>query len=129
MRKIFACVFLLVAPLLGQARLGTGEAAAGATGPAFEASLGYVYLSMATPSQRVGLTGLDGNGLVRFASRWGATVDATYVGAGNVLGTGHSGECPELSGWSRILSGGARADGDLHPRPGRRQLGRQRGPC
>ena len=91
MRRIFACLFLLVAPLLAQTRSRTGEAAAGATGPAFEASLGYVYLSMATPSQRVGLTGLDGNGLVRFASRWGATVDATYVGAGNVLGTGHSG--------------------------------------
>ena len=91
MRRIFACVFLLVAPLLAQARLGTGEAAAGATGPAFEASLGYAYLSMDTPSQRVGLTGLDANGLVRFASRWGATVDSTYARTGNVLGTGHSG--------------------------------------
>ena len=91
MRRIFACVVLLVAPLLAQAHLGTGEPAAGATGPAFEASLGYVYLSMATPSQRVGLTGLDANGLVRFATRWGATVDSTYAFAGNVLGTGHSG--------------------------------------
>jgi len=91
MRRIFACVFLLVAPLLAQAHLGTGEPAAGATGPAFEASLGYVYLSMAMPSQRVGLTGLDANGLVRFASRWGATVDSTYAGTGNVLGTGHGG--------------------------------------
>jgi len=91
MRRIFTSVFLLVAPLLAQAHLGTGEAAAGATGPAFEASLGYVYLSMAMPSQRVGLTGLDANGLVRFASHWGATVDSTYAGTGNVLGTGHSG--------------------------------------
>lgn len=91
MRRIFACVFLLVAPLLAQARLGTGEAAAGATGPTFEASLGYVYLSMATPSQRVGLAGLDANGLVRLTSRWGATIDSIYAGTGNVLGTGHSG--------------------------------------
>jgi hypothetical protein len=91
MRGIFACVFLLVAPLLAQARLQSAEAAAGATGPAFEASLGYVYLSMAMPSQRVGLSGLDANGLVRVASRWGATVDSTYAGAGNVLATGHSG--------------------------------------
>ncbi len=91
MRRIFPCVFLLVAPLLAQAHFGASEAAAGATGPAFEASLGYVYLSMATPSQRVGLTGVAGTGLVRVDSRWGATVDSTYAGTGNVLGTGHSG--------------------------------------
>jgi len=90
-RRISACVVLFAAPLLAQARMEAGEAAAGATGPAFEASLGYVYFSMATPSQRVGLTGLDANGLVRFDSRWAATVDSTYAGTGNVLGTGHSG--------------------------------------
>jgi hypothetical protein len=91
MRRIFACVFLLVAPLLAQARSGSSEPAVGATGPAFEASLGYVYLSMAMPSQRVGLTGLDASGVVRFATRWGVTVDSTYAGIGNVLSTGHSG--------------------------------------
>jgi len=89
--RIFACVLWLAAPLLAQAQSATSEPAAGATGPAFEASLGYVYLSMAMPSQRVGLTGLDANGLVRFDSRWGATVDSSYAGTGNVLGTGHTG--------------------------------------
>jgi len=91
MRRIFACLFLLVAPLLAQSHMGPGEPAAGATGPAFEAGVGYVYLSMPTPSQRIGLAGLDANGLVRFATRWGVTVDSTYAVTSNVLGTGHSG--------------------------------------
>src|SRR5579864_699687 len=90
MRRVFVCVFLLfVAPLMAQARLQTNVAAA-ATGPSFEASLGYVYFSMAMPSQRVGLSGLDLNGLVKFDSRWGVTVDSIYARTGNVLGTGHS---------------------------------------
>jgi hypothetical protein len=90
MRRVFACIFLLfVAPLMAQARLQTDVAAA-ATGPSFEASLGYVYFSMAMPSQRVGLSGLDANGLVKFHSRWGVTVDSIYARTGNVLGTGHS---------------------------------------
>jgi hypothetical protein len=90
MRRVFACIFLLfVAPLMAQARLQTDVAPA-ATGPSFEASLGYVYFSMAMPSQRVGLSGLDANGLVKFHSRWGVTVDSIYARTGNVLGTGHS---------------------------------------
>jgi len=76
---------------MAQAGLGTGEPAAGATGPVFEASLGYAYFSMSTPSQRVVLTGLDANGAVKLDRWWGATVDSTYVGTGNVLGTGHTG--------------------------------------
>jgi hypothetical protein len=91
MRRISACIFLLVAPLLAQDQLQTGGAAAGATGPGYEVSLGYVYLSMAMPSQRVGFNGVDANGLVRFASRWGATVDSTYAHTGDVLGTGYNG--------------------------------------
>jgi hypothetical protein len=90
MRRVFACVFLFVAPLLAQAHLETSEVVPGATVPSFEVSLGYVYLNMAMPSQRVGLTGLDGNALVRFDSQWGATVDSTYASTGNVLGTGHT---------------------------------------
>jgi hypothetical protein len=89
MRRVFACIFLFVAPLMAQARLQTAVAAA-ATGPSFEASLGYVYFSMAMPSQRVGLSGLDANGLVKFHSRWGVTLDSIYARTGNVLGTGHS---------------------------------------
>ena len=88
MRKIIVCLFLFVAPLLAQSRL-TG-AAAGATGPAFEASLGFVYFSLAMPTQHVGLTGMDGSGQVKFSSRWAVTVDSTYARTGNILDTGHS---------------------------------------
>jgi hypothetical protein len=89
MRKILVCLFLLVAPLLAQSRL-TGPPAA-ATGPSFEASAGYVYLSMPMPSQRVALQGANANGLLRFANRWGITVDSTYAHAANVLNTGYNG--------------------------------------
>jgi hypothetical protein len=88
MRKIIVCLFLFVAPLLAQSRFN--GAAAGATGPAFEASLGFVYFSLAMPTQRVGLTGMDGSGQVKFSSRWAVTVDSTYARTGNILGTGHS---------------------------------------
>jgi hypothetical protein len=88
MRKIIVCLFLLVAPLLAQSRF-TG-AAAGATGPAFETSLGFAYFSLAMPTQRVGLTGLDGSGQVKFSSRWAVTVDSTYARTSNILGTGYS---------------------------------------
>jgi hypothetical protein len=89
MRKILVCLFLLVAPLLAQSGL-TGPPAA-ATGPSIEASAGYVYLSMAMPSQRVALQGGDANGLLKLGTRWGVTVDSTYAHAGNVLNTGYNG--------------------------------------
>jgi hypothetical protein len=88
MRRIFACVFLFVAPLLAQSRLAS--AATGATGPSYEASLGFVYFSLGMPTQHVGLTGMDGNGLVKFSPRWAVTVDSTYARTGNILDTGHS---------------------------------------
>ncbi len=88
MRKITVCLFLFVAPLLAQSRFN--GAAAGATGPAFEASLGFTYFSLAMPTQRVGLTGIDASGLVKFSSRWAVTVDSIYARTGNVLDTGHS---------------------------------------
>ena len=90
MRGAFFCVFLFVAPLLAQSHWRSGDTPAGATSPSFEASIGYVYLDMAMPSQqRVGLTGIDATGLVRFAPRWAATVDGTYAGTSNVFATGH----------------------------------------
>lgn len=90
MRKVLACIFLFAAPLLAQSHF-EGGAAVGATGPSFEASAGFVYLSMDMPSEHVALTGLDATGLIRFAERWGVTADATYASTGNVLSTGHSG--------------------------------------
>jgi hypothetical protein len=89
MRRVFACIFLFVAPLMAQSRFDT-QAAATATGPSFEASLGYVYFSMATPSQRIGLAGVDASGLVKFDAHWAATADATYARTGDVFDTGHS---------------------------------------
>jgi hypothetical protein len=88
-RKISACIFLLVAPLLAQS--GLNGPPPGATGPSFEASAGYVYLSMEMPSQRVALQGGDVNGLIKITTRWAATADAVYAHTGNVLGTGYNG--------------------------------------
>jgi hypothetical protein len=52
---------------------------------------------MNTPSQpETGLSGVDGNILVDINSRWGLTVDSSYVRTGNVLGTGHSGNVLSL---------------------------------
>jgi hypothetical protein len=91
LRRISVCIFLLGAPLLGQTRLETGGTFPAARGPAFDASLGYVYLDMAEPSlPRAVLNGVNADGLVRFTPRWGATVDSTFARSGNVRGTGHS---------------------------------------
>lgn len=91
LRRISVYIFLLGAPLLGQTRLESGGTFPAASGPAFDASLGYVYLDMAEPSlPLVVLNGVNAEGLVRFTPRWGATVDSTFARSGNVRGTGHS---------------------------------------
>jgi len=91
MGKIAVCILFLVAPLVAQ-RFVTSAPPAAATGAVFEASAGYSYLALDTPSrQRDGLSGVDANGFVDFNPRWGMMVDSSYVRAGNVLGTGHSG--------------------------------------
>jgi opacity protein-like surface antigen len=91
MEKVAVCIFFLVAPLLAQ-RLVTNAPPVAAAGPVFEASAGYTYLVLDTLSrQRVGLSGVDANGFVDFNSRWGMALDSSYARAGNVLGTGHSG--------------------------------------
>ena len=89
MRKTLACVFLLVAPLLAQGRYNGPPA--GATGPSFEAGLGYVFLSMEMPTQRISLQGGDAYALVKVSPRWGVTADSVYAHTGNVLGTGYNG--------------------------------------
>jgi len=91
MKTISVCIFLLVAPLLAQ-KLVTGGAPAAATGPVFEASAGYIYFALDTPSQqRVALSGVDANAFVDVTPRWGVMVDSSYARIGNVLGTRHSG--------------------------------------
>ena len=90
MGRIVVFVFALVASAFGQNRSETGPAAA-ATGPAFAVSAGYTYIAMPIPSAgHVNLNGLDVGGQVDIASRWGATVDTSYVRASDILGTGHN---------------------------------------
>jgi hypothetical protein len=90
MQKALACVLLFVAPLLAQSRL-QGGAAVGATGASVEASVGYAYLSMQLPSQRIGLTGINATGVLKIGPRWGAMVASTYASTSDVLSTGHGG--------------------------------------
>jgi opacity protein-like surface antigen len=91
MGKIAVSVLFLLTPVLAQ-RFVTSAPPAAATGPVFEASAGYTYLALDTPSrQRVGLSGVEADGFVDFNPRWGMMVDSSYARAGNVLGTGHSG--------------------------------------
>ena len=89
--KVGCILFALVAPTLAQNKLATGASPA-AAGPAYDVSVGYTNLTMAIPSAKnVNLSGLDVGGRVDLKSRWGAMVDATYVGTPNVLGTRHGG--------------------------------------
>jgi hypothetical protein len=91
MIRVAVSIFFLVVPLHAQ-RYVSGAPPAAASGPVFEASAGYTYLVLDTPSrQRVGLSGVDANGFVDFNSRWGLVADSNYARAGNVLGTGHAG--------------------------------------
>jgi hypothetical protein len=100
MKKVVVCIFLLVAPLLGQEhtqQLPSGSTPAAASGPVFEVSAGYTYLNLDTPSrQRIGLWGFDANAFADFSSRWGVTADSSYARIGNVLGTGHGGNVLSL---------------------------------
>jgi len=92
MAKVAVCILFLVAPLLAQLRYVSNAPPAAAAGPVVEASVGYTYLVLDTPSrQRASLSGADANGFVDFNPRWGMMVDSSYVRTGNVLGTGHSG--------------------------------------
>ena len=125
MRGAVVCLLLFVAPLLAQARLQAGEI--GATVPSVEAGLGYVYFNMAMPSQRVGLAGLEGSGLVNFNSRWGMTADAMYVERQRIW-HGTERQCPQLTGWSCVLSRSVCAVRDIRSRIGRSLPGGERGP-
>jgi hypothetical protein len=81
-------VFALATPLLAQNHLQGGVPAAG-SGPAFDLSAGYTYLTMAIPTaSSANLNGVDADARMDFNRRWGAAADASYVRASNVLG-GH----------------------------------------
>src|SRR5258708_32230293 len=89
MKTIAACILFLVAPLVAQ-RFVTRAPTVAASGPVFEASAGYTYLVLDTPSrQHVGLSGGDTNGFLDFNPRRGMMGDCSYARAGNVVGPGH----------------------------------------
>jgi len=81
------CLTLCGAPLFEQSEL-RGNAPAG-TASAFEAGVGYVFMSMTSAeTPRLNLVGVDANSVLQFAPRWGAMVDLTFARAANVPGTG-----------------------------------------
>ena len=89
--KVSFFVFVLVAAVLAQSRLGTGASPA-VTVPDYDVSVGYTYLTMAIPGAgRVDLNGLDVSGRVDLKPRWGAMLDSNYVRTSNLLGTKHDG--------------------------------------
>lgn len=91
MIRLVAGILFLIAPAFAQHFL-TNTPPVAASSPIFEISTGYTYLVLDTPSrQRVGLSGADVNGFLDFSSRWGMVIDSSYVRAGSVLGTSHSG--------------------------------------
>jgi hypothetical protein len=85
----FVLVLSLSVPALAQ-NLRSGAAAA-ASGPSFDVSAGYSYLSMQVPgASTVGLNGVDASAGIDFNRHWGAVIDSSYVRAGDVFQTGHS---------------------------------------
>src|SRR5271168_143207 len=92
MKRVALCIFVLLASGFAQERYVKDGPSPAATGPVVAASVGYTYLGLDTPSEeRIGLSGVDANVFVDFNPRWGIMVDSSYAHAGNVLGTGHSG--------------------------------------
>ena len=76
-------------PALAQ-NIPTGVPAAAGSGPAFNLSAGYTYLTMpVTSTNTANLNGLDATAGIDFFHHWGAIADASYVRASNVLGMGH----------------------------------------
>src|SRR5713226_1351217 len=61
-----------------------------AIAPVVSASLGYSFISLATPSSaRIALNGLDAAFTLDVSPRLGARVDVSYVRASHVLNSGH----------------------------------------
>lgn len=80
----------LITPAVAQS-LQSGAAAA-ASGPSFDVTVGYSYLSMQVPSAgNINLYGPDASAGIDFTRHWGAVVNAGYVRTGDVFDTGHDG--------------------------------------
>jgi hypothetical protein len=88
--NITVLVFALAATSFGQNVFAAGPPTA-ASGPGFAVSAGYTYVAMPIPTAgSVNLYGLDLGGHIDVASRWGVTLDSSYVRASDVFGTGHN---------------------------------------
>lgn len=94
MRTIGKVCFLglvMAATALGQSRLQS-EPSPAVIGPAYNVGFGYTYLSMPMPEAgRTNFNGLDFSGNIGLSSRWGATLDSSYVYTPDVLSTRHQG--------------------------------------
>lgn len=92
MRAAATIAFVLLAfltPALAQ-NIPAGVPAEAGSGPAFNFSAGYTYLTMpVTSTNTANLNGLDATTGIDFLHHWGAIADASYVRASNTLGMGH----------------------------------------
>jgi len=60
-------------------------------GPSIEVSAGYMYFSLeGPPSHRMGLNGVNADGIMEFNRHWGATADVSYAHGKDAFGTPHS---------------------------------------
>jgi hypothetical protein len=93
--KICFFGFVMVVPALAQ-KLQSAPLPA-VTGPGYNLGVGYTYLSMPIPGAgSVHFNGLDFNGNVALSSRWGATLDSSYLYTPEVLGSRHQGYVASL---------------------------------
>jgi len=82
-------VLALAVSALCQNRLQS-EPVSPVAGPAYDLSVGYSNLTMAVPSAgHLNLNGPDFSGSVALNSRWGVTVDSSYLRASDVFDTHH----------------------------------------
>ena len=89
MRAIVLCLVLGSAQLFAQSALS--RTSPSGTAPAFEATVGYVFMSTTSAgAPRLNLWGVNGNGVLQFRPRWGAMADFMFARASSVPGTGHS---------------------------------------
>jgi hypothetical protein len=86
--KLWFFLIMLIGPALAQNRVT--EPSPAVTGPAYDVSTGYTYLTMPLPAAgHVSLNGLDVSGSIALGPRWGATLDTNYLRTSDVLGIAH----------------------------------------
>lgn len=87
--KVVLVVFALVGLALAQ-NFQTPAPHPAASGPNYDLSVGYSYLTMRIPEAgRVPLNGVNLGGRIELSPRWGVGIDSNYAHASDVLGTPH----------------------------------------